>query len=114
MAVPEPVTPAHRQPVVITLPGEIDLANADRVGQHIAAQFTDGARVVIADLTATRFCDTAGTRALVLACRRAAGDGRELRLLRPSAGLLHVWEILGVAALLPIYDSLDAAMTGAG
>ena len=112
MAVPEPVTPAHSRPVVVTLPDEIDLANADGVGRQIAAEFTRGVGVVVADMTATRFCDTCGTRALVQACHRAADDGCELRLLRPSARVMYVWKILGLDAVLPVYHSLDEAMLG--
>jgi anti-anti-sigma regulatory factor len=67
----EPVTPAQPQPVIVTLPAEIDTANADSVCTQITAKFASGARVVIADMTATTFCDTSGTRALVLACRHA-------------------------------------------
>jgi anti-sigma B factor antagonist len=82
------------------------------VGRQIAAEFACGTQVVIADMTATRFCDTSGTRALVLACQHATEDGCELRLLRPSPRVLHVWKILGLDAVLPIYHSLDEAMLG--
>ena len=52
--------------------------------------------------------------ARVLACQHATRDGCELRLLRPSARVIHVWKILGLDAVLPIYHSLDEAMAGAG
>lgn len=108
----EPVTPAQRQPAVVALPAEIDIANADSLSAQIAAQFAGGARVVIADMAATTFCDTSGTRALVLASRHATAVGAELRLLRPSPRVMRVWKILGVDAALPIYHSLDDALTG--
>lgn len=108
----EPVARAQPQPVVITLPDEIDMTSADGVYTHIAAEFAGGAQVVIADMTATRFCDTSGTRAIVLACHRAAEVGSELRLLMPSPAIMRVWKILGVDAVLPVYHSLDEAVEG--
>ena len=112
MAVLKPVTPAHPRLVVVTLPDEIDLANAESVGRQITAEFARGTQVVIADMTATTFCDTLGTRALVQACRQAAEDGVELRLLMPGPNIMRVWKILGVDAVLPIYHSLDEAIAG--
>jgi anti-anti-sigma factor len=108
----EPVAPAQPQPVVIALPDEIDMDNADDVCTQIAAEFAGGIEVVIADMTATRFCDTSGTRAIVLAYRRAAEVGAELRLLMPSPDIMRVWKILGVDAVLPVYHSLDEAVEG--
>jgi hypothetical protein len=34
MAEAEPMTPAHAQPVIVTLPAEIDMANADSLGKQ--------------------------------------------------------------------------------
>jgi hypothetical protein len=57
--------------IVVTLPSEIDLANADRVGADLDAAFGPGVGVVVADMSGTRFCDTSGIHALVMAHKRA-------------------------------------------
>ena len=41
------------QPVIVTLPGEINTANAEQAAEQISAAFTPGVSVVIADLTST-------------------------------------------------------------
>jgi anti-sigma B factor antagonist len=110
MADTEPAAPA--QPPVVTLPAEIDMANADDIGQQLAAAFTPGARVVIADMTATTFCDSTGINMLLRASRRATANGAELRLLRPCPRVLRVMQVLGVDALLAIYYSLEEALAG--
>jgi anti-anti-sigma regulatory factor len=38
--------------VVVTLPAEIDMANAGQVGQQLGSAIAPGVRVVIADMTA--------------------------------------------------------------
>jgi anti-sigma B factor antagonist len=100
--------------VVVTLPAEIDMANADCVSEQIAAAFAVGPKAVIADMTVTTFCDSTGIRVLVLAHKRAAADGAELRLLRPCRRVLRIMEVLGVDAVLPIYHSLEQALAGGG
>jgi anti-anti-sigma regulatory factor len=47
-------------PVVITLPPEIDITNADEIPELITAACAPGVSVIIADLTGTTFCDSGG------------------------------------------------------
>ena len=103
---------AGTQPVVVKLPAEIDVANADQISGQLAEAFAPGPRAVIADMTATTFCGSIGIRVLVLAHQQAAANGAELRLLRPSLHVLRVMEVLGVDAVLPIYHSLAEAAAG--
>ena len=110
----EPIAPGQRQLVIVTLPGEIDMANADDIGKQLAAPFPSGVGVVIADMTATTFCDSLGIGMLVNACRQAVADGGELRLLLPCPGVLKVMDVLGVDAVLPIYQSLEKALADVG
>jgi anti-anti-sigma factor len=70
---------------VVTLPAEIDMGNADSVSADLQAAFAPTVTIVVADLTATTFCDSRGIRALVLAQKHSAASGAELRLVVPSA-----------------------------
>ena len=82
MADTAPVTTA--QPPVVTLPAEIDMANADALGEQFAAALAPGVRVVIADMTATTFCGSAGLNTLIRA--QQAGHGQRRRT--PAAAAL--------------------------
>jgi anti-anti-sigma factor len=99
-------------PVLVVLPDEIDITNARDVRDQLTAAVAQpGVRIVIADMTATTFCDSMGARALVQAHKRAAANGAELRLLRPCPAVLRIAELLGLDQVLAIYDSLaDAIM----
>lgn len=99
-------------PVVVTLPAEIDAANAERVGGQLQAAFTPGVTVVIADMTSTVFCDSAGMRHLILADDCAAAHGAQLRLAVPPGHVLRVLTLMGLDRLLSIYPSLAAALAG--
>jgi|SRR5215831_11256838 len=113
MTNPQPVTPAPPRPVVVTLPAEFDMSNADGIYNEITAAFARSSRVV-ADMTATTFCDTMAIRTLVLAHRQAPATGTELRLVVISPGVLRIMEVLGVDTMLPLYDSLEEALAGQG
>jgi anti-sigma B factor antagonist len=101
-------------PVVAPLPAEIDMANAEDVGQQLRAAFAPGVTVVIADLGSTVFCDTSGARQLLLAHERAVVGNRELRVVISSAGVLRVLAILGLDRVLEIYPDLAAALAADG
>jgi anti-anti-sigma regulatory factor len=47
---------------------------------------TPGTRLVIADMTATTFCDSLGIAMLVRVRKQATANGAELRLLLAGAG----------------------------
>ena len=97
---------------VVTLPAEIDMATAPAISEQVAAALAPGVHAVIADMTATTFCDSAGFSMLIRAKRRAAAHGAELRLLLPCSNVLRVLKIQGVDAVLPVYHSLEEAQAG--
>jgi hypothetical protein len=63
------------EPVIVRLPAEIGMDNAEDVGEQLSSAFTPGVTVVIADLASTVFCDSAGARQFVLAHQLA--DARD-------------------------------------
>jgi anti-anti-sigma factor len=96
--------------VVIALPAEIDMANADQVGQQFGSAFTPAVGTVIADMTATTFCDSSGISMLVRAHKQAVANKTELRLVVPSMIVLRALRLVGMDDLLPIYPSLAQAL----
>ena len=98
---------------VVTFPAEIDMATAAAIGEQVAAALAPGVHTVIADMTATTFCDSAGINMLIRAKKRATAHGAELRLLLPCPNVLRVLQIQGVDAVLPIYHTPGKALAGA-
>ena len=72
-----------------------------------------GVTTVIADMTATTFCDSSGARILVAACEQAAADNIEMRLVVPSAFVLRALRLMGLGGL-PVYLTLDGALAHDG
>ena len=88
--------PQQLPAVVISLPAEIDMASADRVGQQLGSALAPGVGTVIADMTATRFCDSSGISTLVRAHGQAAANGTELRLVVASTAVLRTLTLIGL------------------
>jgi anti-anti-sigma factor len=100
-------------PVIVALPAEIDIANGAAVGQQLCSAFAPGVTIVIADMTATVFCDSSGISQLVLAHHCAAAHHAQLRLAVPHDQVRDVLKVTGVDRLLAVYPSLDAAHAAA-
>lgn len=69
--------------VIVPLADEIDLTNSEQVYDRLCAAFGSGPEVIIADFTATWFCDCGSLRRLLTVQRRAAAQGSQLRLVIP-------------------------------
>jgi anti-anti-sigma factor len=100
----------HLPAVVVALPAEIDMATAAWVGQQLGSAVEPGIKTVIADLTATTFCDSSGIGMLVRAHKQAAANGTEVRLVAPSPVVLRSLALASIDHLLPIYPSLSMAL----
>jgi anti-sigma B factor antagonist len=98
------------QPVVVTLPAEIDISNAGRVGDELCAALAPGISTVIADMTGTRFCDSSGISMLVMAYRKATASNVELRLVAVTTEVLRALTLVRIDHLLPVYPSLAEAL----
>ena len=102
--------PQYVPAVIVALPAEIDMANADRVSQQLACALVPGVKTVIADMAATTFCDSSGISKLVRAHQQAAANKTELRLVVPSRTVLRALTLVEMDHLLPIYPSLSQAL----
>ena len=94
--------------VIVPLPEEIDIGNAAGVADELTSAVSRN-RVVIIDMSATRFCDCAGVRAIVRAHKHATGSGAELRLVVTAAPVRRIFDLIGVDRLLDFYPSVEAA-----
>jgi len=99
---------------VVVPAGEIDLATVDAVRIELGAARRD-APVVVLDLRAVTFMDSAGLRLLVETQRAADEDGFSLLVTRGSANVERVVELVALAGRLTfIADPSEARHRGRG
>jgi anti-sigma B factor antagonist len=103
-----PVDWAH--PVaVVTMPDEIDIANAEDIRDTLLAVLNQGITTLIVDLTGTAFCACAGASAFARAQQRARASGGQVRLVARAPIVRRLLAITGLDHLIPVFDSLSAA-----
>jgi anti-sigma B factor antagonist len=95
------------------LPSEIDMTCAADMGADLGTLLGEGIAVLVADMTATTFCDSAGVQALVAVHNAARASDAQLRLVVPSASIRRAFELLEVDRMLLVFQSLDEAMADA-
>ena len=94
--------------VVVTLRGELDVANAADLGAVLSEAVARNPHV-IADLSDLTFIDCASVSALVRARARAREAGGDLVLAGARGKVLRVITLPGLAIVFPVYASVDEA-----
>jgi anti-sigma B factor antagonist len=104
---------AATRPVVVPLPAEIDVSNAEPVCSLLCAAVDGGATVIIADMTETKFCDSSGFRTLLIAHDRAAEAGAQLRVaVAPEGAVVRALGVMSFDRVLRVFPSLGEAVAG--
>jgi anti-sigma B factor antagonist len=93
---------------VVTVPAEVDVTNAGQIRQALLAAASHDVAVLIIDMSATTFCDSAGVHAIIAAHKQAAAAGTELRLV--ATAVLRILTLVGIDQLIPIYPTVEAAL----
>jgi anti-sigma B factor antagonist len=88
--------------IVISLSGELDVAGAPLVQQHLLDAAQSGVRHVTCDLEYLTYLDSVGISVLMTTRKRLKATGRELVLRCPSDRVLKVLEVSGVASYFSI------------
>jgi anti-anti-sigma factor len=99
------------EPVTVTFPDEIDIANVGQASSALAAALDGSSDVVIADLTGTRFFGADGANLLVATHRQAVAAGRELRIAA-SPPVRRILTLTRLDQMLAVYPDLGAARAG--
>jgi anti-sigma B factor antagonist len=97
--------------VIAILDGEIDMSNAARLGASLADRVTNDAFGLALNLTAVRYLDSAGIRALYKLRERLTNRGQDLRLVvQPDSVVSKTLELVDAPKVIGIVDTTDAAV----
>lgn len=89
------VARADGGPPIVMVSGELDMATASVLSQHLSELVEDGTDVVV-DVSELRFIDSSGLRALIDARRKSHDRGQTLTLRHPSRNVNRVLAITGL------------------
>jgi anti-anti-sigma factor len=96
--------------VYLALTGELDLASVPVLQMHLKSVADTDDNLII-DMSRLRYIDSSGAKALLDAHRTYARTGRELGLAAPSPMTRRILEVLGLETVLPIFPTVEEAVT---
>lgn len=105
---------ADGQRALVRMPAEIDVTNADEIREVLRAAASRSSSVLVIDMSATTFCDSAGVQAIVDAYKeldarnRRAATHTQLRLV--ASAVRRIITLVGVDQLIPVYATVEAAL----
>lgn len=91
--------------VVVRVRGEVDIATAHELGDHLSR--LPGSASIEVDLTETTFLDCSGIRVLLLALHRAVREGGDVTATGATGIVARVFELTGLAELFAIQSKSE-------
>ena len=95
--------------VALLLGGELDIASAPRLQKEISRLCDGGVSSLTLDLSGLQFMDSTGLAAIVYASRLCDRHDCELALVPGPEIVQQVFELTGLAELLPFRAGADGA-----
>ena len=107
---PFPVSEAANNVTVVTVEGQLIVANRQELKQLIQDALDRGARRFVVDFTPTAYIDSSGLGALVSISKRVREAGGDLRLAGLNEDLRSLFELTKLDTLFTISESPADAM----
>ncbi len=101
----------HGGYAVVTLCGELDLADAPAVASNLIAAVAAFGPSVIVDLTGLEFIDCCGLGVLVRVLKWTRESGGDMHLVGPRLRVRRVLEMAGLIGVFSVYPSVEEAVT---
>jgi anti-anti-sigma factor len=93
---------------VVRLVGEADVTTR-ALGDVLGAEAAKQPRLLLVDVSALTFIDSAALREIVGAYRRLRADGGLLALVSPNRAVRRVLQLSALDQVIPVYASLEEA-----
>jgi len=99
---------------LVTMPAEIDIANAGRLAAELDAAIRPGVKALVIDMTRTTFCDSLGVKVIARTRGQAVAEGVDLRLVTASPQVLRILALTGLDTAVRVYGRLEDALSTGG
>jgi len=95
---------------VLSLAGEVDVANAAQVRDSALMLVDGGAKKLVIDLNSTDYMDSTGLGTLVGLLKRTKELGGDVVIAAAQPRVKRLFEITGLTQVFRIYDDVAAAL----
>jgi anti-anti-sigma factor len=98
--------------VVLLVSGRMDAEAAPQFEEQCRACIAEGLTGLVVDLEGLRYVSSMGLRSFISVAKTLKDKGGALRLCHLTGLVKQVFEITGLLALFPVYESVEAALIG--
>ncbi|MGB7981296.1 MAG: STAS domain-containing protein [Candidatus Nanopelagicales bacterium] len=97
---------------VVSVTGEVDVFSAPDLDAELSELVAAGSPRLVVDLSKVAFLDSTGLGVLVKALKHSREAGGWLHLVITSDRIRKIFEITGLDASIPIFDTAQDALAG--
>ncbi|MFC5826401.1 STAS domain-containing protein [Nonomuraea insulae] len=98
---------------VIAVTGEMDATNRGQLESYLRRARTHPSEGLVFDLSRVPFMDSSGLHVLLMCATDCLRNGGAVHLAAVQPLPARLFEVTGVVAHLPVYDTVDAAVSAA-
>lgn len=88
--------------VIVSLAGELDMADADRVGEVLSSAVDSGTSKVRLELSDLNFADSSAIKAILIGAKAADERGVSYELVNPRGLVLRLLDVTGLTMALNV------------
>jgi anti-anti-sigma factor len=97
--------------VVVHIAGDLDMADADQVGEVLTSAVESGKATVRIDLSELRFADSSAIKAILIGAQAAEARGVAYELANPRGLVQRLLEVTGLNEALTVVHQADGGQT---
>jgi anti-anti-sigma factor len=101
--------------LILTLTGRMDVQGVADIDLEFASAIAGQSGPVVVDMSGIGYIASVGIKAFLVQAKLLKAQGRQIVLAQPNEAVKAVLATIGIERILPIIDSMDAAIkTAAG
>jgi len=104
----------EKDALVISLKGRLDAVTTPVLEKDLTELLAGGERFLVLDLGDLDYISSAGLRTLLVVTKRLREKQGRLLLASLKSVVREVFEISGFSSIIPIFESVDAAISSPG
>lgn len=104
-------TRVENRSVIVAVEGELDIATADDLREHIQVAIDDHGPWLILDLSALDFMDSSGLNVIINAYRTVRDTDGALALAALNERVTKVVRLVGLHRQVPVHKTVSTAIT---
>lgn len=103
-------TEQHKALVVVSVAGELDMATAPQLQDHVTDLLEQGHTRIVFDLDKLSFCDSTGLSVFIRTKNSCDESGGVVRLAAARRGVLRILQVSGLVEVMETYPTAADAI----